>query len=159
MLVLLDTDYVGIIPPKTEAEISPEICGVVLSAIQEPFDEEKQNEEAYIKDILNADYFTFGSLNPRAIIDKVTDWNDSIRRRIIRGIGDVILEGVKLDSLAMYELANATREGSDIFYDCAEMAALYDDKEWYFHTILPDVVVEDAKAHPEKYVLVTVFVK
>ena len=143
----------------------------VFSALQEEYNNNAADKEAYLYQHYEPSDFLFGALEPERLRQRVAVWNMEIKREFLRCLDSVLYfqengrmptpEEIHTDTTKTYQLSCAVRELDNAWFDYAEHATCMDNGCGYnvMKVILADAQLADIDANPQNYAIVTVAVK
>jgi len=167
--------YTEDITPDEAKSVPDDILKELFNAIKMEYEEAANDKEAYLVDCFSDKNFLFGLTEPEKLTERALAWNGEIKKALYDSMAAVldeaeanakrdglgIVNGLVLDTQKTYALSDAAREADNRWYAYAGHAVLFPNSSGYtyFQTIIPDAYLEDIKANPQDYVVVTVYPK
>lgn len=151
--------------PSFDAESKPtreELCKTIPEYVRNRFYESLSNDdEVYLADADNE--VVFGGDNPNGIKLLASNWNEDIRRKTIRAIGNWLASGeiCQLDSPYSYALKREVMAADNCFYPFSEKMAIVCDESNHsqMQPLIPDDMLNDLLKNTADYCTVVIFPK
>ena len=151
---------------------TPEFLSNIIQAIIQEYGARASDSEAFIYPELTASNCVFGFKEPVRLLQRVSEWNGSIREQFLRCVDAVCKVSTygqlpttdqlpKPKSPEMYSMLGTASEMNDDWYDYADHAVFLEDAFGYrtFRCILQPFDLVNIQRDPAEYAIVTVFPK
>lgn len=149
-----------------------EFLSNILNTIKLEYAGRASDTEAYIYPELTAGNCLFGSKEPVRLLQRVSEWNGSIREQFLRCVDAVCKVSTfgrlpTSDQLPppkspeLYAMLGAASEMNDDWYDFADHAVFLEDDFGYrtFRCVLQPFDLDNIQSDPAGYAIITVFPK
>lgn len=151
---------------------TPEFLSNIIQAITLEYAVRASDSEAFIYPELTASNCVFGTKEPVRLLQRVSEWNGSIREQFLRCVDAVCKVSTygrlptteqlpQPKSPEMYSMMGAASEMNDDWYDYADHAVFLEDAFGYrtFRCMLQPFDLDNIQSDPAEYAIVTVVPK